>query len=139
MIDHVIAPLCLSDLLTSCEIADDHQLNTSDHRPIISHLSVTVLCHKRYNFTRMRYKWNKLSPQTISESYGVELIKLFSNARVPSTTKNINDIDEYYKSLVTCMQCASAKTLPKSSFKKHIKPQWSTHIAPYHAAMRYHY
>ena len=34
------------------------------------------------------------------------------------------------------MQCASAKTLPKSSIKKHIKPRWSTHIAPYHAAMR---
>ena len=38
MIDHVIAPLCLSDLFTSCEIADDHELNTSDHRPIISHI-----------------------------------------------------------------------------------------------------
>ena len=25
MIDHVIAPLCLSDLFTSCEIADDHE------------------------------------------------------------------------------------------------------------------
>ena len=38
MIDHGIAPLCLSDLFTSCEIADDHELNTSDHRPIISHI-----------------------------------------------------------------------------------------------------
>ena len=123
MVDHVIAPLCLSVLFTSCEIAGDHELNTSDHRPIISHLSVTVLCHKRCKFTRIRYKWNKFSPQTISESYGVELCKLLCYARGPSTTKSINDIDEYNRSLVTSMQCASAKTLPKSSLKKHIKPR----------------
>ena len=98
MIDHMLVPNSMLDLFTSCAIMCDHDLNSSDHLPIIAHLSVKPLCFKRYSFKRIKYNWSKLSVQDIHKTYGRDLDVLLSKIKRP------NNIDDIYALTITIMQ-----------------------------------
>ena len=135
MIDHIIVNKNVTDLFTKCVIFEDHELNTSDHVPIVTHVKLEPICFKKPNFIRIKYKWNSLSPAQITETYGSEINKLFQDIQIP---RNITEskIDTYYQTIISILQRASSKTLPRNRFKKFLKPKWTTEVAPFHAAMR---
>ena len=124
------------DLFTSCSIIDEHELNCSDHLPIIAHLNTGNLLFKRTQFVRVKYNWSKFTANEIAQKYGSTVASALQKTVLPRRDISPNDIDTFYKSLISNIQEASSSTRPKCHYKKHIKPKWSQEVAPYHAAMR---
>ena len=60
----------MMDLVSSCKISEDHDLNTSDHLPLIVHVLTGPMCISRRKISIVKFKWDKLSNADISNSYG---------------------------------------------------------------------
>ena len=136
MIDHIIVPVGLSSLFFHCAILDEHELNTSDHLPIIASLNAEPICFKRPAYVRCKFNWKKLTPIQIAQTYELKVKSLLEESPKLKQCKCPADIDTFYQHLIQSLQHAGELTLPMCRFKKHIKPKWSSEVAPYHAAMR---
>ena len=49
---------------------------------------------------------------------------------------NVAYVDTYHQTIISNLQRASSKILPRNRFKKFLKPKWTAEVAPFHAAMR---
>ena len=135
LIDHIIAENSLTDLYTRCSILKENELNTSDHLPVIAHVNLQPISYKKPDFVRIKYNWDKLSQKEISDTYGAEIDTVLQELQLPDSNKS-SDVDTFYITIISKLQSASMKTLPKQRYKKHLKPKWSTEVAPFHASMR---
>ena len=117
MIDHIIIPTGMADLLKMCSILGEHELNSSDHLPIIVQIDTHPISFKRKNFVRVKYNWSKLTANEISQSYGDELYSSLQSLPLSHHELGNNDTEMYHKTFVSKLQSASASTLPKCGFK----------------------
>ena len=110
---------------------------SSDHLAIAARLNVEPICFNRPDHVHRKYSWNKYSPIEIAQTYGITLTSLLDNKIISDCSSMCADeIDNYYIFIVEELQQASFKTIPLCRFQKHVKPKWSSEVAPFHAAMR---
>ena len=124
-------PTAMADLLKMCSILDEHELNSSDHLPKIVQIDAIPFLLRENILSVKNYNWSKLTANAIAQSYGDELYSSLQSLPLPHHRLGNNDTKMYYKTFVSKLQSASAYTLPKCDFKKHIKQKWSLEVAPF--------
>ena len=126
-IDYVSIPLSLCNDLVSCEVLVDPIINTSDHNAVQAILSVggTKTTFTKAN-SPTRIKWNKVQKDVLfnlftkpNEDYCDDLLQStdFDNL-------NPSDLDQIISSVTTKLK-QLGNNLPKTKFRKHIRPFWN--------------
>ena len=106
--------------LPRCSILEENEFNTSDHLLVIAHVNLQPISYKKPDFVRIKYNWDKLSPNEISNTYGAEIDTVLQELQIPDSNK-FSDVDTFYNTIISKLQSASMKTLPKKRYKKHLK------------------
>ena len=136
LIDHVLLPLERLDTVSSCEILDDHVLNTSRHRPIVCRISIPIA---DFEYTSLIFsshvKWDKLDEHVL-QTYKLELSNLLSSASCQTDLDPTVRLEQTYSHIVNVITSVTDSVLPKTKFRPYLKPYWDTSLKDLHASMR---
>ena len=115
---------------------DDDALNVSNHRPLICKLNVPILAHSTndYHITP-RLKWSKATTNALIQ-YEAFLedsatLSFYRNVHISST----GQIDHLYKVLVSEILKSSDLSIPKTKFRRFLKPYWNDNLSKLHKNM----
>ena len=125
-IDYLIVPNEMKSMIVSCEVEDEHTLNTSDHIPVRITVDLDLLPKTAVSGVIARnIKWNKMSKHEILERYTLPLGQKLQSTLQKSEHDLDSDtaIDDLIDEMVGCIHDA-AQPLPRASYRKHIKPFW---------------
>ena len=131
-IDYVLIPACLMHTLASCHTSRDHPLNTSDHFPIETILRIDILPRSvELEQPPLQVKWNKLKSITVHDEYQGEVSRKLNE--IMHNLKQVEHaspelIDETFTKVVNALHEA-AEVIPKTKFKKHLKPYWCSELS----------
>ena len=127
-IDYFMVPRELKDMVSECMVMEEDPLNTSDHLPVRLILNLEKIpCVASKGFVNRSVNWKKPSYEQIQMLYTNPLeysVHGLENQMILSTEM----LDNLVYSLINKMHQA-ANNLPKSKFKKHVKPYWSDELS----------
>ena len=129
-LDYILVPSSMTDGVRSCFVEDEHPLNTSDHLLIFIRCLVKGLTvSKEGDFVSEKIRWDKLTTDDLRAKYTDVISTALSNfntslRRLPDTT---NNIDTAFGRLVDIVH-NSARHLPRSRYRRHIKPFWNSQL-----------
>ncbi len=124
LIDHIVLQNTKLDLVVSCEIISESGHNLSDHLPVVITLNVQPFKTNRGAISNsVIFKWKQLTPNQINCGYKADLQDRLSSIEKPNLT-NVRDIEEFYDTLTQTMHRCAEKNIPKSSYKRYLKPYW---------------
>ena len=139
LIDHIILPLVIQDMIVKCEILDDNALNVSTHRPISCELNIPQYCVNISDYSiEPRLKWSKATTNALHE-YEVSLQhdnNLLNLVEVDIVTKN--EVDNLYNSIVKSLLKASNNSIPQAKYRRFLKPYWNTELTNLNKSMETH-
>ena len=136
MIDHIIIPSEHYDYVLSCEILDDDALNVSNHRPLFCKFQLPILSHSTNDVhVKPRLKWAKATSKSLIEyeSFLEENVTLSYQRNVHISLTG--QIDELYNILVSEILKSSDLFIPKTKFKRFLKPYWNDDLSKLHKTM----
>ena len=123
-IDYFMVPNELKDMIHECKVIEEEPLNTSDHLPIRIVINLkSIPCASTKGFLNRSIKWNKLSDEQINTMYTVPLENSMQELD-DVVVNNPEQIDVLVNKLIDKIHLA-AENLPRTSFRKHVKPYWS--------------
>ena len=137
MIDYIFLNADKSDLIESCCIPDDNALNVSSHRPILCKILIPNILPVDYSFKHTeRVKWNRVKSNHISayQNYfesNNDVLNMLSGDLLSE-----NDIDSFYQGIVSVVKGATDKCIPKSKFKRCLKPYWNPELSLFQKEMK---
>ena len=130
-IDYILVPNDFVEKITQCRNIGYEALNTSDHVPITVTLNIDDVAEQVIEAKRNpKLRWDKLNATqmrlryTIPVSEGLEAIMMRYEHLIPST----DNIEDLVNEIVMVLR-RGEKGVPKSSFKKHLKPYWSEELS----------
>ncbi len=147
LIDHIIIPSDLNDVVTSCIIVDktadmDGPRNYSDHLVVIGVLDTgkldcavtsTTSCDEA---SQPRVDWKNANISQLAD-YSLALAVLLPDiGPLNAETCVCQDVDKYMAALTTCIHEAASITLPISTFSKFKKPYWKRGVNAKHKLMK---
>ena len=139
LIDHILVPVELLDIFSSCTVLDDNALNVSSHRPIVCNMRLPLADQTdcRHSSVTFPIKWRKLDNSHI-EKYKNTLEESCSTLYGEiSKYDNKNMLDKLYDDIVQIINTASDKCLPRSKgYKQFLKPYWNVSLNELHDAMK---
>ena len=117
----------MKDCIVSCNIEDNDVLNTSDHFPVSTVLSIhnlrPLLCELK---PCPNIKWGKIDKNILREYYtdpcDSECVLIYERISEAIATPQI--IDDSFEALINTMIRASGN-LPKPKWKRHYRPYWN--------------
>ena len=131
LIDHILIGETFVPYVQKYYIAEDAPLNVSRHLPVFMELKITpkvdMNCLSSESFVKQCFNWSSLDHR---ERYSTEIANTLIN-----TSFNYENIDETYTTICNCLLSASDKCVKKRTFKKYLKPYWSSVIEKYHKNM----
>ena len=137
LIDHILIQSQYQDLINKCCVLDDNCLNVSAHRPILVELSIHI--EKIPNQTCFKsIKWNKVTPEQLA-FYRNAITEDFEQCNAATDQSSITTPDQIldlYDKILNVIKKASETHLPRSKFRKFLKPYWNKALKDSHASMR---
>ena len=130
-LDYIAIPADLMSSVSSCEVYDWSELNTSDHVPVSASILLNGIkqSHVVTNLPGW-IKWSKMSMfdkavkyRNVLEPSLIDLKGSFSNSM-----KNNEDIDMYFENLTICINRVS-EILPRTKYKRNLKPFWNRELS----------
>ena len=129
-IDYVLVPEMLIPGILQCGVVPDNVLNCSDHNPVYVECNFAMLPELSSKPCRQKsIRWSKIEPDTINVKYtrvvteGVAKLLVKCTAMDPSP----DTVDGMFDALITLLH-KSATKLPRSCFKRHLKPYWCSEL-----------
>lgn len=132
LIDHIILPVEKRDLVSQCQIVDDHCLNVSRHRPLLCSLNIPLITVDDFVQTQS-ISWKKVSQSHINDYHMNLSDHLQSNNYCISD--NYNEIDNMYTNLTETIRMCSDLSLPNKKYMAHLKPYWNEQLSNMHSLM----
>lgn len=134
MIDYVLLPKEILDLIIHCEIATDHCLNVSRHKPILFCLDCNIAGSVGNVDTTQCVNWRRVNA-TLSDQYC-----MLVNSDSDIQTIGNNELDEWgivssYHKLCNKLTEYSQIAFPQKSYKPFTKPYWTTELNNLHGDM----
>ena len=127
-IDHIVINRDMTPRVKTCKVHDDHVFNASDHLPISLAISTDI---PRISVnTRSIYKWDRADTELYERILTDNLNNKSMCIDIPLSTAV--DIDNYYNRLIVCMVDAADKSIPKTEFRKHVRPFWTPELKVLH-------
>ena len=128
IIDHILIPVELLDILSSCTILDDNALNVSSHRPIVCNIQFPLAerTDSRHCTETLPLKWRNLKDSHVAKYKDCEeeLCANMLDGRASYDDKD--SIDKLHGDIVYVINTASDRSLPRSQgFKHFLKPYWN--------------
>ena len=126
-IDYIMIPSDLAGVVDKCLVIEEEDLNVSDHLPIKVVLNIEMIPRVSIsNYSTSSIKWSKTKIEQIFEEYTHPLSDSLRtlNARFGQPIERVYEIDGMVNWLVKEVH-KSAANLPRTNYKKHIKPFWS--------------
>ena len=129
-IDYILIPDVLWESVLDCGCLDEHVLNTSDHSPVFTTLSIKDISRQSIEVKRpSRLKWDKLDDQSMNVRFtqpvSVGLDNLYIKYALQPASPAL--VDEMINEIVETLR-EGEKRVPKSKFSKHLKPFWSDEL-----------
>ena len=125
-IDYVLIPQSIELIVTRCGVIGGDALNTSDHNPVFATCNFQTVPNPCIDIERVKVlRWDKIGQDVINDKYTTFVSEVLNtlldeldtavpcNALVDNTFTRVSDIIP-----------KAASRLPKSRFKKHLKPFW---------------
>ena len=129
-IDYIVIPEAIRGSLFSSQVGDLHPLNNSDHLPVFVTLCVgkITLTPPEYNGSS-RIKWEKLNSHDRKVRYSDILARRVVTIIIGLNNNRITEdlIELGFKSLTEAIH-ESARGLPRTKFKSHVKPYWTAEL-----------
>ena len=129
-IDYILIPKDLYQIVTKCEVIEEDAINASDHLPVKTTLNLEMIPRASIAECITRsIKWNKISAENVFDHYTYPLSNnlLALDARLDQPIARVEQIDLLVDCLVKEIHSA-ALDLPRTNFKKHLKPYWSKEL-----------
>ena len=126
VIDYILVPTLVRRSILGCGVIADHVLNTSDHNPVFIKCSFERIPRLSNDCKQKKtLRWGKISSDTINNVYtrGVDQLVGDLVDRYALINPCESDIDEGFCDLIRGLH-ACADKLPKTKFKRHLKPYW---------------
>ena len=129
-IDYVAVPSCLSNQVIRCEVLCDQILNTSDHYVVRVSLDLECDVYPSTKTTHSpRVKWSKVKSDILLNRYTRPVEEYVSRTLDSITWDNVTeDMIDAVIDDVNIKMSKSADNLPKSKFRKHIRPFWNSNL-----------
>ena len=129
-LDYISIPVTMKPYVVQASVLGDNILNTSDHYPVS--VTLNVECVKAVNVkdeSQGRIRWDKLTRHEIQVKYEFPLIPKFTESLELLQRPDINErqIDYIFEEITKQLLKTSA-TLPRSKFRKHLKPFWDAEM-----------
>ena len=129
-LDYIAVSNLLTPLVERCNVIQEDVLNTSDHAVISIDLNISNTQPMR-NLEPLskRIRWDKLSKAERMRQYGNRVAlscrQLFdSYANVVLTE---GDLDHIFSAIISEVDSAATR-LPRSTYRKHLKPFWDAEL-----------
>ena len=129
-LDYVAIPVEMIPKVSSSRVLQEHCLNTSDHMALSIVLRVEgVKIAQVQNDSQGRVRWDKMTKADVKRKYESPLQTKFSNilSRLQRTVGSAELIDSTFKEITKDIHETSDR-LPRSKFKKHLKPFWNAEM-----------
>ena len=129
-IDHILVACEKMDLVTTCFIPDDNALNVSSHRPIICSFPVPGDPNSNSDVQehRSRVNWSKVTESDLNEYRSFVQSHIERSETLNQDIVCESQIDCVYSDIVSLINEANDKCLPKSKFKHFLKPYWDDEL-----------
>ncbi|MES9994111.1 MAG: reverse transcriptase family protein [Candidatus Thiodiazotropha sp.] len=123
-------------MVSFCEIVDDDVLNVSRHRPVICEISTPITCFSTGELSNVSHiKWNRISTTEL-EMYSSRLAETLDNVDYSNVPYASDRIQQRYDNIVCNIISCSDEILPKTKFRRFLKPYWDQSLKDLHAIMR---
>ena len=126
MIDYILILLSLESRIVSCGVVDDDVINTSDHNPVFATCKLHTIPNPVISNVNTRVlKWGKMGRDIIAEKYTTQVDNSCHGLleRYMQDVPTCDSIDNLISALNKCLHRAASR-LPKSKFRRHLKPFW---------------
>lgn len=133
LIDHFAMPTDKMNQVVLCEVAIDTALNVSNHRPILLILKFDSNCDGIRNKAGA-YNWKKLSNDDIQSTY-TQMVDETLQRQNAHNNANPHDNLSIYQNIASTLLACSEATIPRRSYRPHLKPFWNTDIDDAHREM----
>ena len=130
MLDYMLIPSIMKDDVKGCGVIEEQSLNTSDHLPVFVKIyfeHIPTLCTTVKSAATI--KWAKLGNEIITEKYTTPLNNDVDSLIIESV--GVNPRPEHIDSIIntlTLLIHKNADNLPKTKFRKHLKPYWCSEM-----------
>ncbi|XP_053388470.1 uncharacterized protein LOC128551599, partial [Mercenaria mercenaria] len=137
LIDHILLSQNDIGCVKACFILDENCLNVSNHRPLVCTLAISVNENKATKNINANnsINWKNVKPQNIDKFRAYLNSSNVLSECISREISSTKDIDELYSKIISTIQEASDKCIPKSKFKPFIKPYWNSDLDRYHKNM----
>ncbi len=135
ILDYIMIPEELHDLVYAAEVKDDNPLNVSDHHPVICSLLLPAPVVQQEESVYTRPAWNKPATKGTLTDYTTSVSNLLWPLPFPDVKCNEEEIDQFYLNIVQCLLKSAHEFVPKSKFCKNLKPFWKDKVKEHHDAM----
>ena len=130
-LDYVAVSSTLVDAISRCWVSDWHVLNTSDHLPVnVNFRIVDLLVSATDELPSGRIKWEKLTQTDVERKFTFKV-----DPRVRQICRNFESytltptvIDESFSQLTQVLMNV-ADSLPRTKFRKNLKPFWNADLS----------
>ena len=129
-LDYIVIPIAFKSKVVSAAVLNDDSLNTSDHSPVSISLKMDGEKISQPSIEIPgRVRWDKLSQADVQSRYANPLIPKLEGclARLQMPFITEKRIDEIFDEVTFHLRDAS-KNLPKTKFRKHLKPFWDNEM-----------
>ena len=106
----------------------------SRHRPILCSINIPATDFNTSEI-QSRIAWHKLDT-TVLQRYEAQLNECFSNDHCNNIKECRERIETRHKVLVDNIVVVSESVLPKTCFRRYLKPYWNANLKQLHAVMR---
>ena len=130
LLDYIMVPSALVEMIAKVSILDEEGLNTSDHNPISMYFTCDITCVTRAKRKIAgQIKWDKLSRDTIFSKYVEPLEPCLIDIcnRLGEDHLTPHDLDEILNDLIGKIKQSDRK-LPRTKYRPHIKPYWCNEL-----------
>ena len=134
LIDHILVQDTSLDTVSFCEIVDDDVLNVSRHRPIICEMSIPTAAFLTEKLPGVSHiKWKRITTNEL-QMYSSLLDETLNNVDYSNVPYAPDRIQKRYDNSVYNI-ITSSEILPKSKFRRFLKPYWDQGLKDLHATM----
>lgn len=135
LIDHILVQDTSLSTVSFCEIVDDGVLNVSRHRPIICEISIPTTVFSTEKLSEVSHiKWKRITTDEL-QMYSSFLDETLNNVDYSDVPYAPDRIQKRYDNIVYNI-ITSSEILPKSKFRRFLKPYWDQGLKDLHATMR---
>ena len=136
LIDHIIMPYETKDIIISCEILEDNAINVSTHRPIVCEITMPLFDNiSQDTKSTPRLKWSKASVSNLNEFEYFMNTDSSLNQLLETDISSTDQIDYIYSVMVESLVKISNNCIPKTKFRKFLKPYWNSELSSLHKNM----